>query len=77
MPIARRANAFARCSGGSIARSAKGASQAPSASRRSIPFGGTEKGTGAPGAGKEYGQRSVAFYPSPLRGGSAEKHRTK
>ena len=35
--IARRANAFARCSGGSIARSAKGASQAPSAFRRSIP----------------------------------------
>jgi hypothetical protein len=37
VPIARRANAFARRSSGSIARSAKGASQAPSASRRSIP----------------------------------------
>jgi len=50
VPIARRANAFARCSGGSIARPAKGASHAPSASRRSIPsWGNGKRDTGGPG----------------------------
>ena len=74
-PIARCANAFARCSGGSIARSAKGASQAPSASRRSIPsFEGLKKGTGAPGAGtKIRGAELCALRAASARAGKVSK----
>jgi hypothetical protein len=45
-PLRTRARALARRAGGPIARSAKGASHAPSASRRSIPShcGGRKKG---------------------------------
>jgi hypothetical protein len=60
VPIARRTNAFARCSGGSIARSATGVSQTPSAFRRSIPsFEGKEKGTQVDPAPQRHGRRSV------------------